>query len=359
MNTHILIYLAAIIGSFVLTAGLMPVIKKAAFKYGIVDNPLSAERKIHQKITPLLGGVPIFISVFVVLLIIRYFGLANFSMVPDNFLLGVLLAAAIVVIGGVLDDKYNLQPVQQVIFPLLAAAVIVSCGIRIGYISNPIGGPLNAIIYLGAWPGIILAFFWLMGMMYTIKFLDGLDGLAAGIGAIAALMIFFVSLSWDVPLSATGVWALALLGACLGFLLFNWQPAKIFLGESGSIFLGLLLGVLSIISGSKITTTLLVVGIPALDVLWVIVQRLRRRESPFSHADRKHLHYQLLDLGFSRSGAVWLLYLVALGFGSLGIINSSFGKLVCLLMLAVCMAILIAAVSYNNKRQTNEGGKKD
>lgn len=349
MEMNIITSLFAVLGSFFITAAAVPLIRRVALKYDIVDNPQTAARKVHQKITPLLGGTAIFISVFAMIFIFRFFGLADFSRVSDGLLIAVFVAAGLIMIGGIMDDKYNLKPVWQVIFPISAALFAVLAGIKIGYITNPIGGESNAIIYLNSSVGFIMAFVWLMGMMYTTKFLDGLDGLVSGISGIAALMIFFVSLSWDLPGSATGAWALIILGACLGFLLYNWQPAKIFLGEGGSIFLGFMLGVLSIISGSKITTTLLVIGIPALDVLWVIIQRVASGESPFSHADRKHLHYRLLELGFSRTGAVWFLYLIALTFGTFGIINSSFGKLVSLLLLIACMFFLIMATYLNQK----------
>jgi uncharacterized membrane protein (UPF0127 family) len=166
------------------------------------------------------------------------------------------------------------------------------------------------------------------------------------------MFIFLISLRWDVPLSATGIWALALLGASLGFLLFNWQPAKIFLGEGGSIFIGFTLGVLSIITGSKIITTLLVMGIPILDVIWVIIQRLLSHKSPFS-GDRGHLHYRLLALGLTKKQAVLLLYFIALGFGSLGIISSSYGKMI----LVVCLITVMVIISVVLKLKINKAAK--
>ena len=356
----IIIYLLAIFGGFVVSVILVPLVIKIANKLGIVDNPKAADRKVHQKITPLSGGVAIFVAVFLIIFVFRYFGLANFSRVPDHFLFGVFIASLFIIVGGVLDDKYSLKPWQQIIFPLIASLIVVIVGIKISYVTNPLGDTNSAILYINAFWGTILAFVWLMGMMYTTKFLDGLDGLVGGISVIASFIIFMVSLSWDVPLSATGIWSLALLGGCLGFLIFNYYPAKIFLGESGSIFLGFMIGVLSIISGSKIATTLLVVGIPVLDVLWVIVQRLLKKESPFSHADRKHLHYRLLDLGFSRQGAVWFLYLVSLAFGSLAVVGFGFSKFISFLVLVSLMVVLTIIFYLNNKKNGNpDNGKRE
>ncbi len=352
MNSNIfnLTNLLAILISLAISVVLVPLVIKLAVKNGAVDNPKSASRKIHQLPTPLLGGLPIFISFFIGLFVFRFFGLANFSLISDNFILALFISSLLIMIGGVLDDKYSLRPWQQIIWPIGATLVVLLAGMRIGYISNPFGTELNTIIYLSPIFGMILSFFWLMGMMYTTKFLDGLDGLVAGISMIASAVIFFLSQNWDVQNSATGVMALLLLGATLGFWIFNWRPAKIFLGEGGSIFLGFILGVLSIISGSKISTTLLVMGIPALDVLWVIIQRLSHHESPFSHADKKHLHFRLLDLGFSKVGAVLFLYFVALSFGLIAVWSDSWGKIIGLFVLLLIMIFLITYTYKNNKK---------
>mgnify|MGYP001612559717 CR=1 FL=1 len=349
METINLIYLLAIISSFFLTLILTPFIKGLALKYNITDKP-GADRKIHHKPIPLLGGLAIFISTSMVIFVFRWLELANFSQIPDKFLISVFLAGLILMVGGFLDDRYNLRPGQQIIFPIIAVVLVLVSGIQITYITNPIGNASNAIIYLSPVIGLTLSFLWLMGMMYTTKFLDGLDGLVASMAIIAALIIFLIGLDWDVARSATGVWALALIGAAAAFLIFNWHPAKVFLGEGGSIWLGFILGVLSIITGSKIATTLLVVGIPALDVLWVVIRRAVKHESPFSHADKKHLHYQLLNLGFSHRGAVFFLCLIALTFGSLGIFTNSRGKLTGLVFLFILMMILALAIYLKSRR---------
>jgi UDP-GlcNAc:undecaprenyl-phosphate/decaprenyl-phosphate GlcNAc-1-phosphate transferase len=220
--------------------------------------------------------------------------------------------------------------------------------LKIDYITNPLQA--GGLIHFGLISGVVLAGLWLLGMMYTTKFLDGLDGLVAGISSIAAFFIFLVSLRWDVSLSATGLWALMLLGASLGFFIFNYRPAKIFLGEGGSVFIGFTLGVLSIISGSKITTTLLVMGLPILDVVWVVISRLLSKKSPFS-GDRRHLHYRLLDFGFTRDQAVWLLWLLAIAFGALGIFSSSYGKMILVVSSIALMILISYIITINNKKR--------
>lgn len=343
ININYAYFLAISVG---LLASLLitPLVIKISYYFNILDRPDSADRKIHKKPIPLLGGWAIFLSIFISVLIFKLFNLADFSGVGDNFILAVFIGGLLIMIGGTLDDKYNLKPWQQIIWPLLAAIIVLFVGIKIAYITNPIGGPTNAIVYLTPIWGTVVSFIWLMGLMYTTKLLDGLDGLVTGITSVAAFMIFILSLNWDVYMSATSVWALAVFGASIGFLVFNFYPAKIFLGEGGSIFMGFMLGVLSIISGSKIATTLLVIGIPALDVLIVIIRRILRGESPFSHADRKHLHFQLLDIGFGQREAVLLLYLVAITFGLLGILSNSLGKLFSLAAMVVFMGLIILVI---------------
>lgn len=336
-NADFLLYFIVILASFLLAAALVPLIRRLALAKNITDKPEAKARKIHQLPTPLLGGWAIFLSATITIILARYFNLADFSNIPLKLFVAIILASTVIIIGGTLDDKFNLKPQQQIIFPLLAVIIVLLGGLRISFITNPLAAA-GGVIYISGIFGFLLIVAWLLGMMYTTKFLDGLDGLVSGISVIASMFIFLASLRWDAPMAATGIWALVLAGASLGFLAFNWQPAKIFLGEGGSILIGFLLAALSVITGSKIITTLLVMGIPALDVLWVVIARLLSRQSPFS-GDRKHLHYRLMSLGLSKKQIVWLLYFIAIGFGSLGFISSSYGKMILVICLVAVMII--------------------
>lgn len=347
-NSTQIIYFCVILAAFGLAAMFTPLIRRLALKFDITDRPEASERKVHERATPLLGGLAVCLATLIVVAAVKVFHLADFSMISGRLLCGIFLASAVIMIGGWLDDKHNLKPYEQIIFPLAAIVIVLAAGLHIGYITNPLGDA-GAVLYFSGFFGVAIAAAWLLGMMYTTKFLDGLDGLAAGISVVASLFIFLTSLRWDQPLSATGIWALALLGASLGFLLFNWQPAKIFLGEGGSIFIGFMLAVLSILTGSKIITTLLVMGLPVLDVLWVIVARLRSHRSPFS-GDREHLHYRLLALGLSKKQVVILMYLLAGAFGCLGFISTSYGKMMLVLCLIAVMAIISAVLNSRRKK---------
>ena len=197
--------------------------------------------------------------------------------------------------------------------------------------------------------GLAITFVWLLGVSYTTSLLDGLDGLVAGLTVIGALVIYLVSLSWDVPASGTSYLALLLAGAAAGVLIFNWHPAKIFLGEGGSLWCGFMLGVLAIISGSKVATALLVLGVPAFDVFLVILQRLIKKQKIFS-GDGKHLHFLMLRSGLSHRGAVLTFYLIAAGFGLASLYLSSFGKVVGLILLAILTTGLVINFAVKESR---------
>ncbi len=323
--------------ALILSAIFTPLVKRLAWRWQIVDYP--TPRKIHQKPIPLLGGLGIFLSFTFTTLIFWFQGKLVDINISNTYIAAILIAGLTLVIGGVLDDRYNLKPYQQFIFPLVAVLIALLAGIKIQYITNPAGGVLK--FPLGT--GIILAGFWLIGMVYTTKFLDGLDGLVAGVTVIGAIIIFIVSLSWDVKFSGTSTLSLILAGAALGFLIFNWHPAKIFLGEGGSIFCGFMLGVLAIISGSKIATALLIMGIPILDVFWVIIRRLWQGNS-LAKADRKHLHFRLLDIGLSHRQAVLFLLFLTTAFGITSLFLKTKGKIIALVILSLIMIILATSL---------------
>ena len=206
-------YLEIFIITLLLAVALTFFILRLAAKFNILDKPDSV-RKFHSGNVPLMGGLAIFFSFFLVL-----FYHHNFLLTGNLRLshwLGFFIGACWLMIGGFLDDKYDLKPTWQFIFPALAIASVIAGGVQIEKITNPLGG----YIYLGSASAVLISF-WLLGMIYTTKFLDGLDGLVAGVTVIGSLIIFAVSLYWDVPSSGTSVLALILAGACFGFLFFK------------------------------------------------------------------------------------------------------------------------------------------
>lgn len=323
--------------------------RRIATRVGAVDKP-GEERKIHKTPTPLFGGVAVGVA-FIAGASLLWPELTAGYLLPKH-VTGVCIGVLVLMIGGALDDKYNLSPAQQIITPVLAALIMIAAGAGIAYITNPLGGVLqldtvqfelfrigDTPYHLTVWAD-LFSFLWLLGMMYTTKFLDGLDGLVSGVTVIGMVILFVLSISEPVLQPETGWLALIAAAAFAGFLVWNWNPARIFLGESGSLIAGFLLGTIAIISGAKIATALLIMGIPILDVAWVILRRfVVERRSPFQ-ADRKHLHLRLLDAGLSHKQTVLLLYVFTAGFGITGLYLHSFAKLLALAAVGLAMFLL-------------------
>ena len=353
---YLSVFFIALAASAVLTFS----VRRLALYFNILDRPDIEDRregergrKIHFQPVPLLGGLAIFIAYFGLL----FLWAPHFLSGDLNFshLAGFFAGALIIVIGGVLDDKYNLPPRWQIVFPLLAIIAVIAGGVEIARLSSPFGGQFD----LGAlfWLSPLLIAAWLLGMMYTTKLLDGVDGLVSGVGAIGGLVIFLFTLTTRYYQPDIALASLLLTGVALGFLFFNWHPAKIFLGESGSLLLGYILGVLAIISGGKIAIALLVMGIPALDLVWTVGRRLWAGRNPFKFADREHLHHRLLSLGLSQKKTVFIFYGLSLVFGLSGLFLQSRGKLWALVLLVLIM--LAAVVGLRNRRDSGDRGKKD
>lgn len=333
----------ALLISFFVAVFFTFIFQKIAFHFRVLDFP--GGRKRHTRPVALLGGVAIWLA---------FWGVVGgyaweyperiFSKISPVQLASVVVATLVIIVIGVLDERYSLSPRVRLIATALAAFIPLVGGIGLDGVTNPLGGviPLN-------WPqltipfintmlvlGDVLVFLWLLGMMYTTKLLDGLDGLSSGISAIGGLMIFFLTRTPRFFQPDVGLLALIFSGVCLGFLVFNFKPASIFLGESGSLFLGFMLGVLAVISGGKIATTLLVMAVPILDVARVIIIRLVRGQ-PISQGDREHLHFRLLDLGLSERATVLLMYALAAIFGATTLFFQSRFKVIVLVFLVVAM----------------------
>ena len=343
----IIFFLATVLVSFFVTKR----IRRLAESLGARDYP-DLPRKIHDRPLPKFGGVAVFFSFIAAVILLAVFGFLD-EITPLR-IAGFVLGGAVLIIGGILDDKFDLPPRKQIWFPVVAAILVVLSGTHISYITNPFGSPILLDQYkVWTYPiaGSLFVFVWVLGMTYTTKFLDGMDGLVAGISVIAGLVIFGLSLGPQVNQTTTAFLALVFAAACFGFLPFNFHPAKIFLGEGGSTFTGFMIAVLAVISGGKIATALLVLGIPIFDAAWVIVRRLWFGNSPFV-GDKKHLHYKLLDIGFTQRQAVLFLYVLAAVFGIVAVFLQSWGKLVALIVLSVVMLTIAmaAALLYRKPR---------
>ena len=293
---------AAAAVSFLLT----PIVRRLAIRHGAIDRP--NQRRVNKLPVPRGGGVAVAIAfVSVVLALLGLNAAVRFVSVPPSValsdLLGLLLGGILATVFGVVDDALDLRARWQFVGQLGLALFAIAFGFVVVFIASPVGGVLR----LGGPIAIGFTILWIAGMINSINFIDGLDGLSSGIGLIAAVTLGVISLTPQVAQPFIAVLCFALAGSLLGFLRWNFHPATIFVGTSGVMFLGYTLALLSILGTAKVAVAMLVLGVPIIDAFWIIVRRLAQRRSPFS-PDRGHLHHRLLDVGLSHRQTVLLIY---------------------------------------------------
>jgi UDP-GlcNAc:undecaprenyl-phosphate GlcNAc-1-phosphate transferase len=348
--------------AFIISFSATPIARRIAFRVGGVDIPKD-DRRMHSKPIALMGGLAI-ICGFIISLA---FDLATASNIvtPGREILGLASGIAIIVVMGILDDIKTLKAWAKLLFQVAAAICTVAIsGTRISYVTNPFGP--DRYIELSEYVSIPLTIIWIVGITNAINLIDGLDGLAAGISSISSLSLFFVTLlRTDLEPSKAVYIALvtaALAGSTLGFLPFNFNPAKIFLGETGAAFLGFTLGVVSIQGVMKsyaaisIVIPLLVLGLPLFDTVFAIVRRIFARR-PIMQADRGHLHHRLMDMGLSQRQSVLVLYSASATLGLCAIVLADRGALSAVVMLLAAAVFVIGGARYINDRGLADSGK--
>lgn len=329
--------------AFVIAAGvallITPGVIFLAAKTGAMDTPDA--RKVHKKPIPRIGGLGIYAAFMVAMLSIMF--VVPLSDEVTNELIGLMVGGSLIVLVGIIDDYKNLPAKVKLVGQILAAAVLVVVfDVRIDFITDPFGDYIYT-----EWFAIPVTIFWIVGLTNTVNLIDGLDGLAAGVSTIAAITIFLVALQQSFVLVA--VLTAALAGAAFGFLYYNFNPARIFMGDSGSMFLGYMLAGISVIGAVKSAATIalivpiLALGLPILDTTFAIVRRYRGGV-PIFKPDKGHLHHRLLDLGFSQRQAVLLMYVISalLGLSAVALTEVS-TQIAILIVCAVVVAVLFGA----------------
>jgi UDP-GlcNAc:undecaprenyl-phosphate GlcNAc-1-phosphate transferase len=330
-------FVAAAVLSFVLT----PIVRRVAIRFDAVDKP--DQRRVNVVPIPRGGGVAVALSFIVVAVVLVAANNAmRFFPDPVAFDVGrvvaLLLGGAVAAAFGVLDDYFDLRARWQFAGQLGLAAIAIGFGIVIVRVNNPFG-PDN--ISLDQPFAVGFTALWIIGMINSINFIDGLDGLSSGVTLIAALTLGTLSLTLQVaPQPFVAVLCFALAGALLGFLRWNFQPASIFIGTSGVMFVGYTLAILSILGTAKVAVALLVLGVPIIDAFWIIVRRLVQGRSPFS-PDRGHLHHRLLDVGLSHRQTVMLIYAVCIVLGLLSLFLSGANQFLAFVGVFVLIGLLL------------------
>ncbi|MDW0116901.1 MraY family glycosyltransferase [Sporosarcina thermotolerans] len=329
---------AAFVASIILT----PLVIKFAFRIGAVDHP--NYRKVHASVMPRIGGVAIFGAFAVGYLLLRP---------EDEHAIGILVGALIIIITGFLDDMLDITAKAKLLGQLAASIVVVAWGgLQIEFINLPFFGPFDF-----GYLSIPITIIWIVGITNAINLIDGLDGLAAGVSTIALISITVMAvIMGDMFVVAT---AAILAASSLGFLFYNFQPAKIFMGDTGALFLGYMIAVLALLGFKNVAVVSLVIpiimlGVPISDTFFAIVRRLRMKQ-PISAPDKSHLHHCLLRAGFSHRQTVLIIYGLAILFGVAAVLFSQatvWGAivLIAVMLLAIELFVEVIGLAGTNYR---------
>ncbi len=327
--------------AFGITYLITPAVKRFAIKSGAIDKPDG--RKVHKGLIPRLGGLAIYLG---------YVGALLSSVSMTSEVIGLLIGSTVLVGVGMWDDMKQIGPKTKLCGQILAAAILVSSGVSIDWITSPSG----QLIYFEEWFAVPFTIFWIVAFTNMVNLIDGLDGLAAGISLIACVTIFFLTLQMGQV--ETALITLSLAGAIFAFLRYNFNPAKIFMGDTGSMLLGYTLAAISVIGVVKMATTValavpvIVLGLPILDTAFAIIRRYMNGQ-PIFKPDKGHLHHRLLALGLTHKQAVLLMYGMTAFLGCVALVvvkvNLAWGIiLISLLLLAgVYLALRLGVIGKN------------
>lgn len=346
MNHNWVLYIAAFASAFAITLVATPLAKKISMLAGAIDYP--KDRGMHKKPMPRMGGIAIVLGFMATVITLSFF----VEGIDVKKFMGLVIGAMIIVILGVCDDMYNLKARFKLCIQLIAALVVIYSGIRI----NVVLWPFTAYLQTLSAP---ITLVWIIGVTNAVNLIDGLDGLAAGVSSIAALTLMVLCIMTG---SQTAVMlTAALAGACLGFLPRNFNPAEIFMGDSGSTFLGFVLAVTSILGVFKgyaflaLIVSMLCLGLPVFDTLFAMGRRIAKHK-PIMEADRGHMHHRLIDRGYSQRQAVLILYGISAVCGMIAIVIS-IRDFRTIFVVILMIAILSGVIYFFNKHNNNKNNQ--
>lgn len=325
--------------AFIASLALVPVARALGVRLGFIDKPRPGE--LQKKPIARTGGYAI-IAAFA---LASAASLAIFPRFADEYpkLLGLALGGLLVLPIAYIDDARRLGPLPQLVGQILVAAIAMSFGLVLDNLASPFGGLVVLPLYLA----IPVTLFWFVGMINTLNFIDTMDGLAGGITFIAALILAVRAFSLG-QYSIAAI-TLALAGACLGFLPYNSHPARVFMGTSGSMFLGYALAVLAIMGGAKLATTIMVLGVPIVDTALVIARRSLAGRSPFKGGDSAHLPHQMLAIGLPQPLIAFILYGFCLVLGYFALALTAIQKLYAFSAMVVILSVAVVLIAYKER----------
>lgn len=348
----------ALLTAFLVSLVTTPIVKTLAQKWGAVDVPKDG-RRMHDHPIPRMGGLAIFLGFLLSVVLFAPFVQKNGLGIQ---LQSMLLGAVVIVVLGILDDIYALPALPKLIVQIVAAIIAVGGGNLIDTISNPNIFSADPYWELG-WLAYPVTVIWIVAVTNAVNLIDGLDGLACGVSTISSMTVLVIALTVAEP--AVAVLMACLAGGCIGFLPYNMNPAKIFMGDTGSTFLGYVLAVVSIQGLFKYYTLIsfvvpfLMLGLPIFDTCFAFIRRIAHGQSPM-HADRSHIHHRLIDMGLSQKQAVAVLYVISAILGLSAVVLTTVGSLRAMLLLfalfiAGAMSIMLFLHSGEKKRPDTAG----
>ena len=343
--------MAALLAAGLISFLATPLVKNLAYKVGAIDVPKD-NRRMHHEPIPRLGGLAIFIAFLFTVIV-----LADI----DRTTRGILLGAIMIVILGVMDDIMTLKALPKFLVQIAAAGVAVYHGCVIQFVSNPnIFSPLD---YLNlGWLSIPVTIIWIVAITNAVNFIDGLDGLAVGVSAISTASLLIIALMVE-ELNIAIILA-ALLGSCLGFIPYNKNPAKIFMGDTGATFLGFILATLSVQGLFKLYAIIsfavpfLILGIPIFDICFAFLRRIAKGQNPMQ-ADRGHVHHRLIDMGFNQKQAVAISYMLTAILGLAAVLLTSSGELRALILIGSVIVVGAIGVRIIYKKPHHHGENEE
>ena len=339
-------FLVPFFAAFILTFVQMPFVIKLAKKMGFIDVPKDG-RRVHNKPIPVGGGIAMVISVTILMLVF---------LKVDKALIMAIISSLIIALSGLYDDKYDLSPKLKFGFQILAAIVLISGGMKIEFFTNPFDSQ-DALFILNML-SIPVTIFWVCGITNTINLIDGLDGLASGVSMICAISMFFIP--YQMGRHEVSLVCALVAGTCLGFLPFNFNPAKIFMGDTGALYLGFMLSYISISGFLKqaailmIFVPVVILGVPVFDTAFAMLRRKLSGKS-IVEADKGHLHHRLLKMGLNQRQTVVILYSISAIFGILANViskfHSSIGLIISIGVILIIVFTGVAAGMLKNKEE--------